>query len=121
MKKSTASPSLRRSAESDVLQHFHADLNSAIVDPDVFAAQLIQYEFTTKQVADNKMPMGFSDYRKVGNLLGIVDAHIRSVGSVTPERVRERFIIFLSILRNKLGLNNLAQRMENECCMCSVL
>jgi hypothetical protein len=63
------------------------------------------------------MPLGISNYRKVGNLLGIVDSHIRSVSSVSPERVKERFITLLLILRNKLGLDGLAQKMETECCM----
>ena len=116
-KKSGAGPSLKRSTESAVLQHFYAELNSSISDPDVFAAQLIQHEFTTRQTADNKMPLGFSDYRKVGNLLGIVDSHIRSVSSVSPEQVKERFTTLLSILRNALGLGGIAQKMETECCM----
>ena len=111
------SPSLKRSTESDVLQRFHADLNSSILDPDRFAAELIQYKFTTEQTADNKMPLGVSNFRKVGNLLGIVNAHISSVSSVSPERVKERFDTLLLILRNKLGLEGLAQQMETECCM----
>ena len=111
------SPSLERPTESDVLQQFHADLNSSITDPDQFAAQLIQHKFTTKQTADNKMTSGVSDYRKVGNLLGIVDSHISSVSSVSPEKVKERFVTLVSILRNKLGLDDLAQKMETECCM----
>lgn len=111
------SQSLKRSTESDVFQRFYAEMNSSITDPDQFAAELIQHKFTTKQTADNKMPSGIPNYRKVGNLLGIVDSHIRSVSSVTPERVKERFIILLLILRNKLGLDGLAQKMETECCM----
>ena len=63
------------------------------------------------------MPLGVSNYRKVGNLLGLVDSHIRSVSSVTPERVKERFVTLVLILRNKLGLDGLAQKMEMECCM----
>ena len=109
--------SLKRSTESDVLQHFYAELNSSISDPDVFAAQLIQHKFTTKQTADNKMPLGISNYRKVGNLLGLVDSHIKSVSSVSPERVKERFITLLLIIRNKLGLDDIAQKMEVECCV----
>ena len=53
-----SSPSLKHSTESDILQHFYAELNSSISDPDVFAAQLIQHKFTTRQTADNKMPLG---------------------------------------------------------------
>lgn len=83
----------------------------------MFASQLIQYEFTTKLTADNKMPLGLSDYRKVGNLLALVDSHIRSISSVSPERVKERFITLLSILRDKLQLGDIAQKMEYECCM----
>ena len=109
--------SLKRSTESDVLQRFHAELNSSITDPDLFAAQLIQHKFTTEQIADNKMPLGVPNFRKVGNLLGIVNAHIGSVSSVSPERVKERFMTLLLILRNKLGLDDLAQQMETECCM----
>ena len=111
------SPSLKRSTESDVLQRFHSELNSSITDPDQFAAELIQHKFMTKQTADNKMSLGVFSYGKVGNLLGIVDSHIRSVSSVTPERVKERFVTLLLILRNKLGLDGLAQQMEMECCM----
>ena len=110
------SPSLKPSMESDCLQHFYAELNSAITDPDVFAAQLIQYEFTMKQTANNEMPLGISNYRQVANLLGIVDAHIRSISSVSPERVKERFLTLLSIL-HELGLHEVAQKMEMECCM----
>ena len=95
----------------------YAELNSSITDPDMDAAQLIQYEFTTRQTADNKMPLGIPNYRKVGNLLGIVDSHIQSLSSVSPERVKERFLTLLAILRNKLGLVDIAQKMENECCM----
>ena len=109
--------SLKRSTESDVLQRFHAELNSSITDPDQFAAELIQHKFTTKQTADNNMPFGIPKYRKVGNLLGIVDSHIRSVSSVSPERVKEKFITLLLILCNKLGLHDVAQKMETECCM----
>ena len=111
-----SSPSLKRYTESDCLQHFFAALNSYITDPDMFAAQLIQYEFTTRQTADNKMSLGIHNYRKVGNLLGIVDSHFRSINSLSPERVKERFLIFLSIL-HELGLHDVAQKMEIECCM----
>ena len=111
-----SSPSLKRSTESDCLQHFYATLNSSITDPDIFAAQLIQYEFTTRQTADNKMPLGIPSYRKVGNLLGIVDSHIRSISSLSPGRVKERFLILLSIL-HELGHRDVAQKMEIECCM----
>ena len=62
------------------------------------------------------MPLGLPDYRKVGNLLGLVDSHIRSTSSVSPERVKERFISLLSILYNKLDLGSIAQKMEHECC-----
>ena len=103
--------------ESDVLQHFYAELNSSITDPDVFAAQLIQHKFTTKQIADNKMHLGISNYCKVGNLLGIVDSHIRSVSSVSPEQVKERFLTLLSILHNEIGLDDIAHKMKIECCM----
>ena len=109
--------SLKRSTESDVFQKFYAELNSSITDPDQFAAELIQHKFMTKQTADNKMSLGVFSYGKVGNLLGIVDSHIRSVSSVTPERVKERFVTLLLILRNKLGLDDLAQKIEMECCM----
>ena len=109
--------SLKRPTESDVLQRFHAKLNSSITDPDRFAAELIEHKFTTKQTADSKMPLGVPEYRKVGNLLGIVDSHIRSVSSVTPEKVKERFMTLLLILHDELGLDDLAQKMETECCM----
>ena len=112
--------SLQRYTELEVLQQFHATLNSAIVDPDVFASHLIAKGFMTKQVAASQMPLGFSDYRKVGNLLGIVDSHIKSSRVVSYERLREKFYAFLSIL-GELGHYDIARRMEEQCCTLKVL
>ena len=114
-------PSLQRYVECDVLQKFYATLNSSIVDPDMFAAHLIQNEFMTQQTADNKMPLGFSNYRKVGNLLGIVDSHIKTAGIVSREHVRNRFNVFLSILSSALGLQDIADQMAYQCCMSNYL
>lgn len=109
-------PSLQYCIECDVLQRFYATLNSSIVDPDLFAAHLIQNGFTTRQTADNKM-QGFSDYCKVGHLLGVVDAHIKTACVVSHEHVRSRFDVFLSILGNVLGHQAIAQQMADQCCM----
>ena len=109
-------PSLQRYTEFDVLQRFHAILNSSITDPNIFAAHLIAEGFMSQQVADNKMPLGFSNFQKVGNLLGVVDSHIKSVRVVSYERVRDRFKAFLSIL-SYLDLGHVAREMEQLCCM----
>ena len=106
--------SLQRYVESDVLRRFYATLNSSIVDPDLFATHLIQNGFVTRQIAENKMPLGVSDYHKVQNLLGVVDAHIETAGS---EDVMRRFHIFLSILGNVFGLHDIAGQMASQCCM----
>ena len=116
--KSSVPSSLQRYTELEVLQQFHATLNSAIVDPDVFASHLITKGFMTNEVAANQMPLGFSNYRKVGNLLGVVDSHIKSSRIVSYERLREKFCAFLSILGSpEIGLYDIARRMEEQCCM----
>ena len=119
--RSNLPPSLQRYVECDVLQSFHATLNSSIVDPDVFASHLIQNKFMSRQTADNKMPLGFSNYRKVGNLLGIVDSRIKTAGTVSREHVRNRFNVFLSILSSALGLQDIADQMAYQCCMSNYL
>ena len=108
--------SLQRPVELDILQQFHATLNSSILDPDVFSSHLISKGFITKQVAANMMPLGISKYQKVGNLLGVVDSHIRSGRVVSYEQLKERFAIFLSIL-TELGHSDIAKQMEKQCCM----
>ena len=114
--------SLQRCTESDIFQKFYATLNSSITDADVFASHLIAERFISRQVAANKMPLGFSNYQKVGNLLGIVDSHIKSAGVVSYDRVRERFKTFLSILSNaELGLGHIAWEMEQQCCMLNII
>ena len=110
--------SLQRHIELDVLQQFHATLNSSIPDPNVFASQLIANGFITKLTADNKMPLGISNYQKVGNLLGVVDSHIKSTRVVSYERLKEKFSTFLSILGSpEVGLQDIAKQMEEQCCM----
>lgn len=111
-----ASYLLQRPKELDVLQQFHATLNSAIVDPNVFSSHLISKGFMTQQTANNKMPLGISDYQKVGNLLGVVDSHIKSARVSGYERLKEKFNTFLSILL-ELGLGDTATQMEKQCCM----
>jgi hypothetical protein len=114
--------SLQRYAEFDVVQRFHATLNSSITDADVFASHLITEGFISREVAANKMPLGFSTFQKVSNLLGVVDSHIKSARVVSYERVRDRFKIFLSILSNpELDLGHIAWKMEEQCCMLRIL
>ena len=109
--------SLQRYAEFVVFQRFYATLNTSITDPDIFAVHLIAEGFMSRQVADNKMPLGFSYFQKVGNLLGVADSYIKSARVVSYERVRDRFKTFLSILRNPdLDLGHIAGEMEEQCC-----
>ena len=104
--------SLQRPVELDVLQRFYSDLNSKIIDPNIFANQLISKGFTTKLTATNKMPLGLSNYEKVSNLLGVAEAHIKSIDT------REKFGAFLSILgSHDLGLQEIAEQMKEACCM----
>ena len=109
---------LQRCKEFDVFRRFYASLNSSISDPDVFAANLISEGFVSRAVAANKMPLGISNYQKVGNLLGVADAHIKSAGVVSYDRVRERFKAFLSVLSSpELGLDpSIPTQMEEQCC-----
>ena len=110
--------SLQRCTEFDIVQKFYATLNSSITDADVFASHLIAEGFISGEVAANKMPLGFSNYKKVGNLLRVVDSHIKSARVVSYERVKNRFKTFLSILSNpELDLGHIAREMEEQCCM----
>ena len=111
-----ASHLLQRPKELDVLQQFHDRLNSAIVDPNVFSSHLISNGFVTQQTANNKMPLGIPDYQKVGNLLVVVDSHIKSARVSGYEQLKEKFNTFLSILL-ELGLSDIATQMEKQCCM----
>ena len=109
--------SLCRYPEYDVLQKYYAALNGAIESPQIFSSHLIANGFITQQSAANKIKiMGVSDYEKVGDLLGVVDSQLRTAGAVSPEKVTEKFKVFLSILSNPLGLREISEQMEAECC-----
>ena len=103
-----------RCTECDILQQFNADLNTAITDPDVFAANLVQYHFMTQQTANGIVNvLGVSKYQMVGRLLGVVDAQLKTA---SPEHVSNKFEVFLSILECVLGLHDLAKQMADKCC-----
>ena len=103
-----------RYTECDILQQFNADLNLAITDPDVFAANLVQHQFITQQTANSIVNvLGVSKYQMVGRLLGVVDAQLKTA---SPEHVSNNFDIFLSILDVALGLHDLAERMKDKYC-----
>ena len=111
-------PSLRRYRECDVLQKYSATLNEAIDDPQTFYRLLVANQFVSKQSAKNKINVtGVSDYKKVGDLLDLVDSRIKTAGVVSHEKVTEKFKLFLSILSNdELGQKDVAEQMEAECC-----
>ena len=100
-----------KNVEVQAIESFTHDLCSVIIDPDIFASLLVQNSFLTKRTADNKMPLGISDFSKTWNLLGVV---IRKMG--TDKQAEEKFTTFLRcVLSNRdLGLENLAERMEDR-------
>ena len=78
--------------------------------PEIFASHLVANGFLDLQTMTNKLDMlGDNTYRKVQRLLNVVVTTIEMAGS--PEVSTKHFDSFVSIIREELQLEDLAQRL----------
>lgn len=100
-------PSLQRSVEADVLQKHFADLNTAVTDPDMFGANLVQCGLAAQTtVAGIVSTLGVSNFQKTNKLLQIVDSRLRT--TARREHAKDHFDNLVQIVANVLDRVDIA-------------